>query len=496
VVSALLRTEGSQRAAAHGKGRRVERKRKPKAGAALMSAEWFLSVGLQGSSTPAQSELSSLVERDIRRVLAALEPHFDLVYPGPVCTAEAASAAVRRFRAEGAELLILVHLMWSEDGPLVRLLREASGLPLLLWCYNPYERLPQRMSTNEMFRASGPVGFLQGSAPLARMGVRFTSVFGYPEDRSLAGQLAECASAFAARAGLSRLRVGTIGPRCESMAGGWVDEFALLARLGVSLVPVSVNRLAEEARAVPVRAVQAFLLDLASRCLVRGVSERSLELAARSSLAVAALVEKEALGAVAIEDLNPELHRMLGTRPCLWVPSLTELEVAVGMEGDVASTLGLWLARRLGGSEAMYTEIFTFDQADNCLLFGHAGMQDPALAGEGQVTVVADAEYAAADEVEGAWLSFTARPGPVTALSLFTGLKDYRLAWLRGEVLETREKLASFPHALVRIEPPLHEFYERAARAGMTQHFALSYDAVEGKLARLAEVLGLEVLKL
>ena len=144
----------------------------------------------------------------------------------------------------------------------------------------------------------------------------------------------------------------------------------------------------------------------------------------------------------------------------------------------------------------MYTEIFTFDQADNCLLFGHAGMHDPALAGDGEVTVVPDAEYAAVDEVEGAWQSFTARPGKVTAVSLFTGLKDYRVAWLRGEVLPTRGKLADYPHALVRTERPLREFYERAARAGMTQHFALSYGEVAGKLARLAEVLGLEVLEL
>lgn len=465
---------------------------KPRAGVALLSAEWFLSVGLQGGATAAQAELSALVQKDILRVLEALEPHFQLVYPGPVSTAAQAAAASRRFRAEGAELLILVHVMWSEDGPLVRLLRETAGLPVLLWCYNPYDRLPARMSTRELFRASGPVGFLQGSAPLARMGVEFSYVFGHPEDARLASELADCARVFAARAELGSLRIGQIGPRCESMAGGYVDEFGLLSRLGVSLVPVSAGRLAEEARGIAPGTVDGFLRELKSRYRVQGVSERSLELSARASLAVAALAEREGLGAVAIEDLDPELHRLLGTRPCLWVPSLGERGVVVGMEADIGSTLGMWLTRRLGASTPLYTEIFTFDREANCLLFGHAGMSDPELAGGGEVTIVPDAEYAAVDEVEGAWLSFTARPGPVTAVSLFAGLQRYRVACFRGEVLPTREKLAGFPHALVRIQQPLQAFFERAGRLGLTQHFALSYDEVAGRLARFCRVAGLD----
>ena len=457
---------------------------KPRAGAALMSAEWFLNVGLQAG-------LAARAEQDIRRILATLERSFDVIYPGPITTVEQATRAGKRFRAEGAELLILVHLLWSEDGPLVRLLREAAGLPILLWCYNPYDRLPERLSAQDMFRASGPVGFLQGSAPLARMGLDFSYVFGSPEEADLAGELADYARAFAVRAALPSLRIGQLGPRCEAMAGGYVDEFRLLARLGVSLVPLSAWRLAQEAESLPAREVEAFLHDLKTRYRVAGVSDRSLELAARASLALAALASREGLGAVAIEDLNPELHQLLKTRPCLWVPALGREGTVVGMEADIGSTLGLWLTRQAGESSPMYTEIFTFDREANALLFGHAGIQDPALAGAGDVALIPDAEYAAADEVEGAWLSFVARPGPVTAVSLFAGAENYRLTVFRGEVLSTQTKLEAFPHALVRIERPLADFFEEAGRLGLTQHFALSYDPVAGRLEKLSRILGL-----
>ena len=456
---------------------------RPRAGAALLSAEWFLSVGLQDG-------LAARVEQDIRRVLVTLERSFKLIYPGPITTLEQAAQAGRRFRAEGAELLILVHLMWSEDGPLVRLLRESAGLPVLLWCYSPYDRLPEHLSAQEMFRASGPVGFLQGSAPLARMGIGFSYVFGHPEDARLASELADYARAFAVRAALPSLRIGQLGPRCQAMAGGYVDEFRLLARLGVGLVPLSAWRLSQEAEGLSGHEVEAFLRALKARYRAAGVSDRSLELAARASLALSGLAAREGLGAVAIEDLNPELHRLLKTRPCLWVPALGESGTVVGMEADIGATLGLWLTRQLGESSPMYTEIFTFDRQANALLFGHAGIHDPALAGDGEVTLVPDAEYAAADEVEGAWLSFAAKPGPVTAVSLFAGAEDCRLTVFQGEVLPTQGKLEAFPHAFVRIERPLADFFEKAARLGLTQHFALSYDPVAGRLEKLCRILG------
>jgi hypothetical protein len=58
-------------------------------------------------------------------------------------------------------------------------------------------------------------------------------------------------------------------------------------------------------------------------------------------------------------------------------------------------------------------------------------------------------------------------------------------------VLPTQAKLEAFPHAFVRIERPLADFFERAGRLGLTQHFALSYDPVAGRLEKLSRILGL-----
>ena len=219
-------------------------------------------MGLQAGPWQARPGWS----KDIRRVLTALERSFQVIYPGPITTVEQAAAAGRRFRAEGAELLILVHLLWSEDGPLVRLLRESSGLPILLWCYNPYDRLPEHLSTQELFRASGPVGFLQGSAPLARMGIGFSYVFGHPEDTRLAAELSDYARAFAVRAALSSLRIGQLGPRLRFHGRRVRGRVPAALELGVSLVPLSAWRLAQEAKGLPAEGGgSAFLRGLRAR---------------------------------------------------------------------------------------------------------------------------------------------------------------------------------------------------------------------------------------
>jgi L-fucose isomerase-like protein len=465
---------------------------KAKAGVALLSAQWFVDVGLQGDASARQRELSRMVQGDLTRIREALEPHFALVDPGLISSLQQAERAVRMFLGEGAELVILIHVMWSEDPPLVRLLRGLQNLPVVVWCYNPYDRLPEHMSLEELFRASGSVGFLQGSVPLRLAGIGFSYLFGSPDNPDLRRELAELSRVFSVYASLRRLRVGRIGPRCEAMTGTYVEEFRLTEDLGVSLVPLPASRLSREARALQDAGVDSFVAGLKERYRIEGVSDRALREAARASLAVAAVAEQEDLGAVAIEDLHPELHELLGTRPCLWVPSLRERGVVVGMEADVLSTLGMWLARNLGETTPMYTEVFTYDERANCLLLGHAAMHDPALAGDNGITIIPDREYEISDPVEGAWMHFAARPGAVTLVNLSGGAGAYRLFCVRGEALPTQGKLAGYAHALVRIEPPLAVFFEQAARLGMMQHFSMSYDEVSGRLERLSRVAGIE----
>lgn len=469
---------------------------KVKAGLAALSAEWFSQVGIQNDASKRYGDLPRAVESDTEAVMAAVRKHFDPVFPGRITSPAAARNAIEMFRRENVQVVIICHIMWSEDAPLIEILKAIGDLPVILWCYSPYRTLPDRMTSLELFRSSGTVGMLQGSAPMKKMGVRFGFVFGHPADPTLARGLAEYAKVIAARASLRTLRIGRIAGRCEPMTGTWFDEFRLLAALGPAIAPISAYRLREAAGAVSDADLDDFVGHLKAGYAIHGVSDRSLRLAARASLGVERLALEEGLGAVAIEDLNPELHRLLKTRPCLWTPRLAANGVVIGMEGDVISTLALWLGRQLSAATPMFTEIFTFDHEQNALLMGHAGMNDPALAGGNPVTIVPDHEYEAADEVEGAWLHFSGKAGPVTVLSLFADTSNYRLTAFRGEALSAPEKLEGFPSVFVRIAMPLSEFFRKLVSQGLTQHFAVVYDDVLDSAEKLGEMLRIECVRL
>jgi L-arabinose isomerase len=210
------------------------------------------------------------------------------------------------------------------------------------------------------------------------------------------------------------------------------------------------------------------------------------------SLGLADLANTYELDAIGIEDVGEELHRLLGLRPCLSVPALFERAV-VSMEAEVGGAVALLVLKMLsGGKPPMYTEIFTHDEPENCLLMGHAGIHDIRLAASAaEVLLEPDGEYVET-EPDSAWMRFRARGGPVTLLSVCCAVERFKLVIASGEALGGPVKLLGSPHAYVRLSAPLPSFYEQVIRSGMTQHWALVHAEVIEELEALADILNLD----
>ena len=452
-----------------------------KVGLAALCAAWFQQVGLQGEG----SEMAKTLADDYRRMVEFLGECFgQVVAPGIISTVSEAKRAAEFFRAEQVDALLLVHIMWSEDQPLLALLDGCQHLPILLWNYHPLGFLPDKLTVNDLFRCSGTVGMLQGSAPLQRLGLTFQLFTGAPGDPALRAILAQYDVALRLRREFRGLRAARVAGRCEVMTGTYVDEGTLQRSLGVTLVEISAHEYAEACAGVDGARVDAFYADQVARFPVLGVSEESLRLACRNTLALDDLVLRHNLGAVAIQDLDPELHRLAGIRPCLCPPISARCGVAYAMESDLNTALGLFAGMRASGGPGMYTEVFTFDPQANTLLMGHAGVHDPRLAAEDGVTLVPDLEYRNADRLEGVWQEFILASGPVTCISLYDTGQGYRLTAFGGVSLGAPRRLQGFAHALVRPEAPVAELLSRLVQRGMTQHLAVVPGRVEGVLGK------------
>jgi len=451
-----------------------------KIGLAALCAHWFQEVGLQGEN----GGLAETLRRDYARIVDCLAEQFIVIAPGVISTVEDASRAVARFREEQVDALLLVHIFWSEDQPLIEMLRNGSDWPLLLWDYHPIGALPPHLSVNDLFRCSGTVGMLQGSAPMQRLGVRATLISGTPGDPELAHSLQTYAAALRIRQAFQGMKVGRIAGRCEVMTGTHADPETLRTQLGVTLQEFTAAEYADYCTHVDPARVDAWAARLTSACAMHEVAPESLRLACRNALAIDDLVVEHELSVVAMQDLDPELHAMAGIRPCLCPPECARRGVALVMESDVNTGLAMLAAMRAADAPALYTEIFTYDPQAGLLLMGHAAPHDPRLAAVDGVTLVPDAEYRHVDACEGVWQEFILREGPVTCISLYDTGAGYRMVTFDGTSLGAPRRLEGFAHAMVRPAVPVRQLLPRLVQRGLTQHFVVVPGAVSEILAQ------------
>jgi len=470
---------------------------KPRLGAALLISDWFIeTAGIDGTTNDEYAALGKQLEEDVDKILSALRAHFDVVSNGLIATEKEAQTASDAFNAEKVDAIIIVHVMWSNDFPLIRIMRECGDIPAMLWCYNPFKRLPETMGMNDLFRASGSVGMLQGSAPMKKHEFDFEFCFGAPEDECLKQKLSDFAGALCLKRELKTCRVGQIGPQCECMTGTYVDEIRLRKTFGISVIPISVARLAEEADSVPEEKVDQFAEELKSGFRITDVDDDALNASAKATLAVEKLVLDEDLDIVSMEDLDEEMHALLKTRPSLWTETMTERGTVVVMERDTISGVGMYICSALMGSPSMYGEIFTCDMSENAIVFGHAGMHDPRVAGS-EVTIIKDMEYYQTDETAGAWRKFIAKPGDVTLVSMFSDRDGYRVVSFKGYVEPGVDKMPfGFSHAFIRCEKDLDHLYENLVRNGLTQHFSLCWGDIGEKLRMFCRLMRIEYVEL
>lgn len=465
---------------------------KPTIAVLYLAAEWFWNMNIQSGEAERYRELPAQVGRDMAAITQALSETAEVIDLGLVYAVPQARGAADALRQQRCDLLLIVSLIWSEDAPLIALLQEVTDLPLLYWCYAPGEPLPAMVSTGELFRRSGPVGAVQHSGLLKRLGRTFDTVVG-PATAPVLAQIACHARAARLVRALRSVTIGLLPGRCDCMTGTWVDESRLL-RLGPRVQPISVAEYAAVARAIDDAAVTAYLDGLRARCPVREVGEESLRAAARASLGLAQLADDRRLDAIAIDDLAAELHAVMGIRPCLSAPGFFAAGRVITMEADLAAAVAMLLVRGMCDAPPMYTEFFTFDESRNAVLAGHAGMHDLALADtSGPVAIVPDYEYCESNALEGAWMEFRAKPGRVTMISLFDDLDGFKMVIAGGESLADGPRLQGFAHMLIRLDVPVADFFARAMRTGITQHWAIVHDAIQERMRALAGLLGIAV---
>jgi L-arabinose isomerase len=428
-----------------------------------------------------------------KTVLPALAPHADVLFDRCVVRRDTMEQAVEGFRARDADLIVVVHLAYSPSQLALPALQRAQ-IPILLWNTQELFQVDASFTLDAMIDNHGVHGTQDLANVLLRAGVPFHYVTSHLRDSDGLTELLDYAAAAAAVRRLRSARIGLMGYPFPGMGDFAVDTSHLAATLGCSWTALAVEDYIKRTHALPAGPVEKLAGQYREAYDVEpGVTQAELESAARSELALRAMVSDHQLQALTYQFLALGEDDRTPTLPFVAASRLMADGIGFGGEGDlvaaVATTFLNWLQ-----PPASFTEMFTIDFGGQAIFMSHMGEANVAMARPGQK------------------IRLVARPSPITRtrerqLALVVGLAPVPQATLmaltqgpagRWRLLAASVAIEDFgplaglcvPHFKIKPAGGVRGFLTRYAMQGGPHHSALCFGDARNRLRFAAALLG------
>jgi L-fucose isomerase-like protein len=388
-----------------------------------------------------------------------------LLAPEPVKDPASCERVAAWLESQSLDLLHPLIVTWSFDHYTVRIQQVT--------------RLPVAIRSIPGIRTGSVVGGQQLQSVFYDLGVEHRLFYGPLEDPATTGQVAVYARACALKKSLAGARIAVIGRRTEGMTPTAVDEMEILRLFGARLLNYGLDEFTSLAGQESNANAQEEWKRIALQA--RTVTSRPEHgiAAARNLLALQKMVADLGLQAISIGSY-PECQ---GTM-CLPIALLNEGGVAAGCEGDVNSTLAIYLLSQLSDAPVHFGEMLALDFEDSSIVTSHCGCGSPSLADESGFTLC---PVRLAND--GVCIRYSARPGPVTFVNL-TGRKgNYRMCAFEGQAVPTGMVFEGTPLKFVT-RTPLEKIWQAVSAGGFGHHWMTAYTHAAAELSEFCRLSG------
>jgi L-arabinose isomerase len=288
-------------------------------------------------------------------------------------------------------------------------------------------------------------------------------------------------------------RIGIAGYTFDGMGDFGVDTTFLNAALGPEVRHVPLNELAGMIEGVSdAEAEREIEKDRAQNTVDGGVDAEIHRESNRVYLGLKRIVEKLSLNAFTMHFQgileNPEIR----TLPFLAISKLQKEGLAYAGEGDLLGASGNLMLRLLCG-DTLFTETFCPDFDGGRIVMGHMGESNPAF---GTRTTLRRKKFVFGEALDPVIADVEMKEQKLTALNL--GIVEegaIRMAVYTGQTCTRIPGSADIDMPYFHFKPDmgLEDFLTEYGLAGGTHHAALTPGDRREELARLAEVLGVEI---
>jgi L-arabinose isomerase len=417
---------------------------------------------------------------------------FSDVRIAPVCVNRSeVSAAVRELEAH-ADLLVVVFVAYATSISALNPLLE-TGLPLLLYSTTPKSSMAEGMCMEDIMLNHGVHGYMDLANVLRRYGRHYFFVSGRVGDTAALAEIERCAAVSRVRKALRESRIGIAGYTFDGMGDFGVDTTFLNTALGPEVRHVPLNELAGMIAGVSDTDVEREIeKDRAQHTVDKGVDADIHRESNRVYLGLKRIVEKLSLNAFTMHFQGILESPEIRTLPFLAISKLQREGLAYAGEGDLLGATGNLMLRLLCG-DTLFTETFCPDFDGGRIVMGHMGESNPAF---GTRTTLRRKKFVFGKALDPVIADVEMKEQKLTVLNL--GIVEegaIRMAVYTGETCPRIPGSADIDMPYFHFKPDmgLEEFLTEYGLAGGTHHVALTPGDRGEELARLAEVLGIEI---
>ncbi|MFZ4484656.1 MAG: arabinose isomerase [Chthoniobacterales bacterium] len=295
---------------------------------------------------------------------------------------------------------------------------------------------------------------------------------------------------------MSHNRLGLMGHYYNGMLDIYTDTTRQLAYFGGHIEIVEVEELAALRRRVTEQETAAKLEEFRQAFEIQpDCAPFELARAARTSVALDRLVAEKDLGSMAYYHMGSgqEEHEDVMSAVILGTSLLTARGIPVAGEYEVKNAQAMKILDSFGAGGS-FTEYYAMDFADDVVLMGHDGPGHIKIAA-GR-TKVRPLEVYHGKVGKGLSVEMSVRPGPVTLLSVVEYADgSLKLLVAQGESVEGPILEIGNTNSRYKFAVGARAFVESWNAQGPAHHCAVGVGHLAPKLAKLAKLLGLEMVR-